>query len=277
MCRTKELGGRRCPSHSNPQLVAARNAQRRQKYAASKKSAVAPAQQYSFQVDEDELVTSVDMSGDVWDSYISDGEKFLTKIQESEQKVEMIDALLEYTHKGYRPLRDHLNRSEEEQAGNEYMVGLTKNLDDALHLAEPPSEPRTLFRGMEIPTDEVTDDEIDGWLDSHFPVDGVFSQKSFMSTTLSMYKAAYVFGNARGPKRSVIFEIITKQGAPLGTGTSDLDTRELEILMPREARFKVVGIKKNITFELAASSHPDAFPDEITRTIIQIVDAEEKS
>lgn len=35
MCRTKELGGRRCPSHSNPERVSAYNAVRRSRYVAN--------------------------------------------------------------------------------------------------------------------------------------------------------------------------------------------------------------------------------------------------
>lgn len=40
MCRPKRLGGRRCPSHSDPTLIAARNAKRRESYHASKVKAL---------------------------------------------------------------------------------------------------------------------------------------------------------------------------------------------------------------------------------------------
>lgn len=295
MCRT---GGRRCPSHTDPKRIAERNAVRREQYAMRYKSlsietpvlatpeypvldSVRPfhrmnsEQGQAFKQESLAFVKTINPAFNEakWDKYAQD----LTEY-DSPQK-----ALLDYTNFGFMQLRTFLHGKditaepdnmevtfpEHRITGYEQRI---KTLDTALAQVTPPAEPRLLYRGMRVPF-SVEDSNVRGWIGEHFPVDGVISQKNYMSTSINADTAERFTANGDNIKRSVIIEIVSKQGAPLGEGTSWFGDEEKEVLMPRNARFKVVSVDYDVDFS-AEEEWTNGKGNQVNkRTVVRLMDA----
>lgn len=302
MCRSKELGGRRCPQHTDPVKHVAYNKHRREMYALKKQLSVEQQiDPYSKYIDFDveriyykyvgpeaeqfekeakefmsALTSSFDYAGwrDDEDWRLKD---FTTEIKDSPT------ALLYYTGDGFKTIRNYLSQgsvmnsdkkrkySDEEKT---WLNGVVDQLDSAVAQAKKPSEPRLLYRGMRIPLNiRVTD--VEGWLRHAFPEGGVISQPNFMSTSLNAYTAAEIFSptfSNDGVQRGVIFEIVSKQGAALGEGLAVSGLREKEVLMPRNAKFKVVEVKKQVLYKFVSSF---GMSKQERRTVIRLMDVDE--
>lgn len=311
MCRSQELGGRRCPAHSDPVKREAYNAIRRSRYASAHPKALEGPTGLPELLDDaslfpsfDEVRYSFNKRSENWGDYIEEAEKFKSRIEEYEEDIDarrLKRALKMYTSDDYISIRDFLNGYQMasttpdkplnfSKAVNERLSKQVESMDAVLNYAEPPAEPRTVYRGMNIPM-SVDKEKTGEWLENHFPVGGVISQKSYMSTSLDPTHALRTFASIGvansevAENRGVVIEIITKQGAALTDGTSDYGTDEAEILMPREAKFKVVAVHKRVEYnislhpskKLADSGKANAAKMPYKRTVIQLVDVSEEN
>jgi hypothetical protein len=307
VCRSKELGGRRCPSYNDPKATAAYNARRRELYALRKQAAASP-EETSFAFPDlnsvkydvcDELDPKynqyIEEAADFFDTLHEDLRKFRDFIEsddadpdvdyyEQEEALEtavenQIRALGWYTASGFNAVRDAYHKKRLSpyktvltERDMEDVINYTPHIDAALAKAVPPAEPRVLYRGMLAPH-ELKQEDVGAWLEEKFPVGGVISQENYMSTSLSGYKAGNDFSENHSEMESFVFEIASKQGAVLGDETSSWGSMESEILMPRDAKFKVVSIHRNQDFTFRPTK--ESFSEEVTkkRTVIRLVDA----
>lgn len=281
MCRT---GGRRCPSHIDPLLIAKRNARRREAYASHKEGATPVISEPKF-ADPSEIRRLAYPSE--WDVDATQFEKSLTEDEAT--------AFKDYTDEGYIGIKilvvgDDIPWSmeyemEESPYDEEELEHMMSNLDSGLAKAVKPDEPRDLYRGITVPMG-VADEDIDNWLTEHFPVGGTFSQKNYMSTSASPVMGVS-FGTPGEPlydeddediepplpnlARSIILEMKSKQGAILSQNLATPLNYESEVLLPRNAKLKIVGVHKEVQYSYIAG---DGQVYTMQRTIVQAVDAE---
>jgi len=216
--------------------------------------------------------------------------KHINSSDNAEDSERMKEALIDYTSLDYSALRDylygyHFDESEEFEDGDPRgdagrpldfspsrkteLADAIATLDKALSLAKNPKVPRTVYRGATVPL-SVEDDNVDQWLDENYAEGSVWSSKSYLSTTVSAHRT-FGFSNlpySQNKSRYIVFEIFTKQGAALGEETAYYDAEELEVLMPREAKFEVVSCKKHVEYKVEGEDEP--FVTE--RTVIQLID-----
>lgn len=279
MCRSKELGGRRCPAYSDPAKVALYNGRRRERYALKTGNQSAAVQQKSggLLLDFSDIQSAFKLDSPRQEQYFVDAKAFLDKLNTKTTATKIINGFQEYTTLGYHTVRDYLSNDGVTRDGRKlniseikYAQNIITQIDKGLKLAESPAVPRTLYRGMRIP-EHVEDVNTGSWVEENFPVNGVVSQRNYMSTTHNPVLAINVFSADMDDKReSVLFEIVSKNGATLGQGTSSWGDKEYEVLIPRDAKFKVVSVERNKELSV------DALYPEIKsrRTIIQLTDAE---
>jgi hypothetical protein len=280
MCRPKELGGRRCPQHTDPVKHAAYNARRRELYAEKN---MAPATKVEF-APAGELRENFLTNEPALKQWFKDSESFRDKIVPNYSEKEWLeyrddedlwkpseskqDAVMYYTDYGFKEIRQYLNYSTPERKANlEPIMGL---IDSVLAEAEPPKDPRILYRGLSLSVPDKKQ-----WAEKHFPVGGIVSQKNYMSTTLNPIVSmdfASAFTWTEG-EDSVIFEILSKQGAPIGPGLSYQRFTEYEVLMPRETKFKVAAIHHDVPF--GAKGQDTAYKN-VRATVIQLIDVDEE-
>jgi len=301
MCRTIESGGRRCPQHTDPVKHAAYNARRRELYAAKKNGSldntpkrppvpVDPlGEQYGFKPLTENRAPILQYGDDSpeFKRYLEESEAFENKLMSkiSLSKTPMHIILKDYTANGFNQVRDYLNgktfgQFEMEQQDKKYsfkerytLKQEVKTIDKAIKLADKPKDNRIVYRGLVVPM-HVKNADAGEWVKNKFPVGQIISQKHYMSTTLDPSIALHKFSNAAGSsERKVIFEIMTKQGAPL-TRVS-IFSEEMEVLMPREAKFRVVSVTENVEFKSHskwALAAPNPYVEPEMRTIIRLVD-----
>jgi len=270
MCRNLANGGRQCPSHDPSK----RNARRRQIYSAKQKAFLFP----SFE-EKRIIATPYDPE---YKTFIEEADRFANSVTDQVQ----IDSILRYTSHNFEEIRNYLNgknlsRNSELKIEPEDQTLLAENvaaIDSALSLAEPPPSHRKLYRGLAV---TQAHGDISQWVSTHFPLGKTVQQKSYMSTSLNP-SVAVTFGSVGiadlgNPNEKsaipVVFEILSKQGAPLGDQLHSVGVREQEVLLPREAKFKVVGVTHNVKFTYGNSESND-FNRTATRTVIQLIDAE---
>jgi hypothetical protein len=310
MCRT---GGRRCPSHSNPEAVSARNARRRAAYGSKKASSSTETPTGSEGVriasellkknawmfdDYSQVKYRFDDSHDNWSQYLEDADEFYeilkSKAPEGESSPHIRVLKNYYTGEGYRGIRDYLNdydvangkprefdpkyEEEDRAAEKEEMDEIIPLLDEAISLAPKSEFRRQLYRGMNLPSN-IKSEDVSSWIHENFPVGGVVSQKSYMSTSLSADRAVLNFTN-RWPRmhdRTVVFEIISNEGAVLGDETALHGSKEAEVLMPRNKKFRVLSIDENVTYTTSGFSEGFSDAPEDTsptqKTVIRMIDA----
>jgi hypothetical protein len=304
MCRSKELGGRRCPQHTDPVKHAAYNARRRELYAAKKTPSstqnylkhfipfdeVRPDVATHLESGEKFLAESKAFNLTINPGYAGDLWKLTTRLNSFDGSESEHKALLSYTQATFKSINRALT-GKDVTAGDTVLsadVVLDNykhdiaNIDSALAKAETPDEPRLLYRGLRVPTG------VEGagkWVEERFPVGGTVSQKSYMSTTMSSAIAMSKFADKHtaqtGADHSpVIIEIVSKKGAPLGEGTSVYVNEEVEILVPRESRFKVVSVDHDVQLEAkySASKFFKVYPQanrKGTYTVVRLVDEEQ--
>lgn len=140
-------------------------------------------------------------------------------------------------------------------------------LDAALENAPRLSEPTVVYRGVEAWGESQSPRE---WAESMFAVDSNVVLPSYSSTS-----ADPVVAVSFGGIRPVIFEIVSTQGSYVDTfshfgGEADLDNGEKEIILPRNSRFKVVGIDEG----RIAMEFPDGESEvsEDTYTFVRMVE-----
>lgn len=300
MCRTIESGGRRCPQHTDPVKHAAYNARRRELYAAKKNGSLGNTpkrppvpvdplgEQYGFKSFAENRVPFAQYGDESPElkKYVEESEAFETKLMSklSLSKTPPHMILKDYTANRFNQVRDYLNgktfgQFEMEQQDKEYsfkernaLKREVKTLDKVIRLAGKPKDSRVVYRGLVVPM-HVKNADAGEWVRDKFPVGQVISQKHYMSTTFNPY-IALQFSTRAGPdERKVVFEIMTKQGAPLSHVS--IFSEEMEVLMPREAKFRVVSVTENVEFKSHskwALESPDPYARPNMRTVIRLVD-----
>jgi hypothetical protein len=104
-------------------------------------------------------------------------------------------------------------------------------------------EPILVYRGINkgIPDEFDYDDNGYGWVEKTMPVGSTYQPSTYMSTTLDPDKAVSFAGSG------VMFEILTRKTAPV-VNFSAWDVVERELMTPRNQKFKVVNIIKNVPY-----------------------------
>jgi hypothetical protein len=247
MCRSIELGGRRCPSHSDPSATAAYNAVRRQRYAEAKKTG-SPVLSADYDFTPLDQMKQLGVTDPKFVEFVDQAKEFIDKVysKDSKAKTPEAKAVYAYTNLNYIDIRHRIYGGElihEQNASKvDAMIG---NIDTALLKATPPDEPRELYRGVSLP-DHVAPEDVNSYLAENFPTGGVISQKNFMSTSLSPSLASTFMEKNQKRSNGVLIQILSKKGAPLGGKLSCLGNGEMEVLMPREAKFKVAEVVTDI-------------------------------
>lgn len=303
MCRSKESGGRRCPQHTDPIKHAAYNKHRREQYALKKQSIVNLALmfpafdevKYSLENDSNLLRRQHRLEAEAFEAQLRAGfiqarnqalanpdQETSNWDEEYQKRQDRFESLNWYTTSGYNFVRDYLNKDQlapykskfnpDEAANAERFIPI---LDEALSQAVPPEKPRVLYRGITLPHG-VDEAETETWLNNNFPIGGVISQKSYMSTTFSGYMAIDTFSKDHEREESFVFEIVSRKGAALGVDSSSWGLEESEVLMPRDAKFKVVSVHRNQDLKVRWSPESRDATSISKRTIIRLIDAEEE-
>lgn len=111
---------------------------------------------------------------------------------------------------------------------------------------------RRLFRGMSQEDHGVNVEE---WLSKH-PIGETFENQSFTATSASSGAAlarAQQGGNKNNTAPNIVFDIISSQGRALGRYSRY--QVEKEVLLPRNSRFMVVGIDRDVEVESSPKNY----------------------
>lgn len=253
MCR---VNGRRCPACEDPMKVAARNARRRAAH--GKKNGNGS---HAFKALGRTRLKNFEAESDAFNEMMSEDEQ---------------DAIRGYTEADYSDIKDYLYQSSIDGDAMEYdfedMARLETqiaHIDAALEKAPIPEKPRPLYRGVIIP-DHV--DNIDEWLDRGYPEGGVIKKKGYLSTSLDPTVALKEYAGLENPndenRQSVVmFEFISKKGAPIGNASSEYEN-EREVLVQRDSRFKVDSVSKDVPFTFNGEQGTKKI------TIVRLIDAD---
>jgi hypothetical protein len=127
-------------------------------------------------------------------------------------------------------------------------------MDSAFKKTPPVEEPRKLYRYFKVPSG-VSPTE---YVERYFTTGEGFKDHAFMSTSADPeFIMAHLRkkNGSRQNKNYVVMEILTKQGGSLQdseeTEVGHLQSMEKEVLLPRNMRFRVVGVRKSQQFEFA--------------------------
>lgn len=128
----------------------------------------------------------------------------------------------------------------------------TALLDSAIAKAPKPNEPRKLFRYFQVP-DGVTSEE---YMRRYFKEGESFKDRGYMSTSVDPeFITALVDGEKEKKGNFIVMEIITKQGASLQNEkvgrSGDIQSLENEILLPRNMKLRIAGVRKSQRFAFA--------------------------
>jgi len=292
MCRTKELGGRRCPQHTDPVKHAAYNARRRELYAAKKnqKSSTQPLESLLPAIHKTRVYGVTENS-----RYTQEAEEYYEKMKketltalnsddfyvqimlDEHDEPDELMSLNGYSTSGYQTIRSYLSHPDSfEPSASAKLDKTIKGIDSAIERA-PKVEPRLLYRGIKIPA-FVEDENVSSWVEEKFPVGEVIAQDNYVSTSVNPYMASY-FGetnyNAEA-QRSILMEIVSSNGAPLGEDIS-ANAHEREILLSRKSRFKIVAVHENAEVRINENilGAGKGFESVKPFTLIQVVDITE--
>lgn len=124
-------------------------------------------------------------------------------------------------------------------------------LDRVFSNLEEGGRRRVLYRSFRVPSGDVG-----GYVNSHYRLGDVVEEKSYLSTSAdSDYMLTY---NNHLNHQQFVFEILTDRGVtlhnPVHEHEGSVDFMEREVLLPRGLKFKVVGVHKNVKYELSDPS-----------------------
>lgn len=204
------------------------------------------------------------------------------------------DYVNRYLRKGEEGIVEYLQHAERQatptQKQIDAYIGYAKNiiphLDSAFAKHDASNqEERLLYKAFRVRTPDgvkTTPADIESYVEEHYPIGKVLSNKAYTSTSVdSDYMLAFA---RRSPEQVIVHEIVSKNGIPIhesdwrrGGGVTDA---EREILLARETKLKVVGIKK-VTFESTypegrptCSSFYRSAPKKKRYTVIQMIEVE---
>lgn len=186
-----------------------------------------------------------------------------------------------------------VNRAMSDEEHNQYMEKIINHMNKAVGLSRELEQPQVVYRAMVVHDDtlqirkEIDDEEKSQFIDKHFKVGDTFYRKAVTSTTTDPAVAVSFFLNNGADKmgNGVIIEYLTKQGARISkdSETSSHIADEMEVILPPEAKFKVVAIHKDIKYTIDArvrgiqrGINPDKYGKIVAPkvTLIQVIEAE---
>jgi hypothetical protein len=147
---------------------------------------------------------------------------------------------------------------------------------DATH-----KEPRLLHKAFRVRNKDgrkTTPEDIQKYVKEHYQVGKVLSNKAYTSTSIdSDYMLAF---SNHDPEQIIVQEIVSRKGIPLHEPGEEgsVQASEREVLLPRNSKFKIVGIKEASyestypTGRPTASSFFKNAPKKKKFTIIQMIE-----
>jgi hypothetical protein len=140
-----------------------------------------------------------------------------------------------------------------------------KNIDQALKHERTFNEPTLVYRGVRIEEQIPEGTTVLQYVKNKYKVGDTITEKGYVSTSADSDYMSF-FGRkrvkAKGPH--VVYEIIAKKGLPVfeANRTSkpyqpqdgNIQTFEREILLNRDSKFRVVGVK-NVSFQHSYDEH----------------------
>lgn len=122
-------------------------------------------------------------------------------------------------------------------------------------------EPRRLYKAFRVRNKDgrkTSPEDIQKYVKEHYQVGKVLSNKAYTSTSVdSDYMLAFAHHE---PEQIIVQEIISRKGVPLHEPDDhgSVQSAEREVLLPRNSKFKIVGIKE-ASYE---STYPTGRPTE---------------
>lgn len=144
---------------------------------------------------------------------------------------------------------------------NTNLKKITEQLDKAL--AKGPKQQRTLYRGIKRNAGFLKDKDgneisAEDWVDSNLSVGGEIKFDGYQSATP---KATSLSGYSTND--GIIYEIITPEGVNVESVTAF--SSEYEVTLPRNARYTVASITKNVKTKLSS------YGDGVDNTVVRLV------
>lgn len=177
----------------------------------------------------------------------------------SRLEADELDALSDYSLGASGELNKRLKTNGEMGPGAQQLIA---HLDSAFGKAGLSPEPVLVYRGASCPHGLVAEE----WAEVDFPIGAEVNFPTYLSTTSDAAIAAS-FSTRQESERSVMFEIKTRQGAPMAA-VSSYGNGEREHLMPRDTAARVVGVQYDVPFQVET----DGITRTITKTVIQVVE-----
>ena len=303
MCRSHADGGRLCPSQSNPVAIANRNARRRAKYAKTQVSGQinytnlneTSYSDFGFQSPDEMRKSDV---GILDLKELSETE--LASIPLGEQK-----ALAYFTGDNYAwvntalfgkndyysnlpPLRESEDDSNkiikhfsdvpysdynklgpkqetlDEEITPELLKAVTSKMDAAM--AKAPGKQRILYRGVSKTHRTFANyNSVADYVKENYPLGQEVKFDGYQSTSYSPVVADNYADRGNG----IVFEIKTPSG--LNVANISQFIGEKEVLLPRNAKYAVVGVHENVTYRAQANGDTQFEPSSNT-TVIQLIE-----
>jgi hypothetical protein len=285
MCRTKELGGRRCPAHTDPEKVAAYNAVRRQRYA-SRKTVFA---NYGFtdpnKVEREPGMTSL--------AQRKASVKVLAGLTQAQRNsiglftsnnYEWINGSLfglqnflyepntENYYYSYRPKDIDLEGMEYKSTNDtipmptvDNVVTIVDTLDDAFQHTEP--EEKILYRGKGQFSARFNEN-VSKYVDDNYGIGQEIVFDGYQSA--SMHPGV---GSDYAGEGGIVYELKTVSG--LNAHSISHFEDEQEILLPRQTRWKVVGVHKDVIYAPTVGSTGGFQEEAPTVTVVQMVEIDD--
>jgi hypothetical protein len=296
MCRT---GGRRCPSHSDPVLVANRNARRRQAYAAIKQRPVeaavnsrAPLTEESYKdfgflpaknhvraapiPIKDQVQESMVDTSDLTDAERAAASMFTSNnylwingtLHNRPSTITDVFVLSPYDYPdkpkdGGLHLDSLTVADARKQIFNPTLANLaevTNALDETLYKIKP--RERTLYRGKSESTARIPNAQ--KYVEANYSLGQEVVFDGYQSASLSAGVAADYACDT-----GIVFEMKTISGANV-VSISEYD-HEQEILLPRQTRWKVVGVHYKVDYLTEDSTSYDA-DNPPSFTVVQMIE-----
>lgn len=148
---------------------------------------------------------------------------------------------------------------------------------DAAH-----KEPRLLHKAFRVRNPDgskTTSEDIQKYVNEHYQVGKVVSNKAYTSTSVDAdYMLAF---SHHDPEQIIVQEIVSRKGIPLHEPDEEgsVQASEREVLLPRNSKFKIVGIKEASYESTYADGRPKSSffknaPKKKKFTIIQMVEVD---
>jgi hypothetical protein len=308
MCRT---GGRRCPSHSNPEAVANRNARRRQAYADAHNGFGAPIDGPNPAINK--LIAAMaqpkaekvaaPLTEDSWKdfgfedpheikpravstkTYANMSKREMRALTNSEQNAIRIftsnqykwingalygkeDCLREDSFWGDLNIKSLDEMDPEETTVINRMcpsglIEITDEIDDAMMKA--PDKERILYRGKSGASPRLAANPMK-YVQENYSLGQEVVFDGYQSASVdSGTAAAYSGGNG------IVFEMKTSSG--LNATHISHYSEEREVLLPRQTRWKVVGVHKDVKYTTYQDDGKTKAADAI---VVQMIEVDEK-